>query len=363
MEDVVVETAAEPEGTPPDGGAVAESGAPPEDAQAAAAGADPGGETEPEEWARFLESRGLKGKPFDSQAKATIGSQLYKTFSENKRFSDENAQLRTRLAQLEAAPPAQPAKEPEVPPTLKEFDEYISTLRAELDELPKAESQLVKDLLDTDRKIAIQEALKAKADPLDQPQFDYELSRLRAERGLLSRQYSMVPRDRARVEAEIRRAERDRRSAEQSIQAEESARQEAGEQTQYRQTEFLTTINTLIPQTAKEVIPTLDPTLSASMTESVTDGLTIALWRLEQAGIKQFDIQKLVRDQVEKWAKDRKLVGAAHLKATSRDKQQVARPATPAPRTPTPPNPATQALSAHERWERKKAEMNKGFGW
>lgn len=345
----VVETPSAPEVT-------AESETPSVDAQAENAG----GETpasEVDELLRLAQSRGIKSLD-DIKARNELGGFVGRTLTHNKTLSEEIATLKAQLAQRDTpARPAEPEPEPEIPADIKAIDEYISTLQAELKDLPTTEASLVKDLWDLNTKIAIAEHDAKRADDLDKAAANAEVARLKGEQRLVQRQLDALPRDQKRLEFQIRSAERQKSDAERFIQAEERARQEAGAEREKWETGLVSEVNTLIPRFADEFKLPADPELRKTMSEDVYDALTVELWRRAQANIKDVNIQELLRNCVDKWAKKHGLIQAAKLAQVSKAKAPVAgKPSGTPQKTAPPPNSTEQTLSIHEQVERDRAE-------
>lgn len=357
-DDAPVETADQSTETPSDAGTPAESETPSVDAQAGAEGGDDpaGGETV-EPLTQYLQSKGIKSLD-DPAARTALHDLLRKRDNDNgslaKRLKDLEAQLAQRVA---PAKPAEPEPEPEPHPDIKSIDEYISTLKAELDEVPTAEATLVRDLWTLDRKIAIAEHDVAKADDLDKAAANAEVARLKAEHRLVQRHLDSLPRDRKRLEFQIQSAERQKSEAQRAIEAEESARQQAGEQQEKWESGFVAEVNTLIPRYADEFKLPADAGLRSEMAEDVTNALTVELWKRAEANIKDVNVQELLRGCVEKWAKKHGLVQAAKLAHLSKSKTPVAgKPNGTPQRTAPPPNTTTPQLSIHDRLAKEEDE-------
>jgi hypothetical protein len=362
MEDVAVETATDDAGTPPVvDGASAESGTPPVDAQAGTEGGTPaGGEVEP--LLTYLQSKGFQSLD-DPAARAALHDNIRKAQNDNSQFSKRIKELEAELAQRATpAAPAEPEPEPEVHPDIKGLDEYISSLKAELEAVPQTEATLVKDLWTLNTQIAIAEHDAKRADEMDKPAANAEVARLKGEQRLVQRQLDALPTDRKRLEFHIRSAETQKTAAERAIQAEERARQEAGESQKTWEANLVTEVNTLIPRIADELNllkDTKDAALRQSMAEDVYEGLMADLWARANANIKEVNIQELIRARVDKWGKKHGLVQAAKLAQLSKEKTPVAGKPNAVPSKTVPANAPPKELSIYERLDQERAERMK----
>lgn len=357
--DVAVEAGPDDAGTPPAPEVPAESETPSVDAQAENAGGDePAGEVDP--LLTYLQSKGFKDLN-DPAARAALhesirSSQNYASTSA-KRIKELEAELAKRATPVE---PAEPEPEPEPHPDIKGLDEYISTLKAELEAVPQTEASLVKDLWDLNTKIAIAEHDAKRADDLDKPAANAEVARLKGEQRLVQRQLDALPGDSKRLKFQIQSAETQKTAAQRAIEADERARQEAGEQREKWETSLVSEVNSLIPRFADEFKLPADPNLRKTMSEDVYDALTVELWRRSQANITEVNIQELLRGCVEKWSKKHGLVQAVKLAQVSKEKAPVAgKPSGTPSRTAAPPSPTDRPLSKYEQMERERAERLK----
>jgi hypothetical protein len=364
----VADAPADDSGTPPadDGGsAVPESpsagrddspnadddqGTPP----AAAAPAEGKAAVGSEKWRKFLESRGIQ--TFDETAQEQIADLIHKGLGQGKR----NAELEAKLAELEQERQRRPA-EPEVPPEppadIKEIDGQITALKDKIESSTKRQADLLTQFGVLDRKIVAAEAAVKYADELDKPQRQAELVQLQQAAAGVARAWEAEPDRRLLFERELKRTERERADAERLHGESERARQEAESRTKTFMAEFPATVDGLVTRFADELKAPGDSAFRQRLNARVCDSLTVAFWRLKDAGINTVDVGKLVRDHVQQYLTDHGLVEKVRLNQVSQGKQQVGRPVTVS-RSPVP-NVTTSKLSMDEQLAIEKSERLK----
>jgi flavodoxin len=336
-----VETGAADPGSTPEVDASAATETPSADVQAVSE-ADPNVEPnstegegdEPEEWKKFLQSRGIK--TFDKAAKASLGQNIYKTFNENSRFAKENEELRNRLQALEQAKPAEPEPTPEPPADLKELDEHITALKTDREGLDKREGQLNTAWFEADKAVTKLEAWLERADDLDKPALKAELAEAKANRRGIELELDRIPTTKRQHDALIKQAERDRANAERTHEYESRARQEAESKHKEWETGFSNQVSGFITQFANDLKVKEDPQTRELLTEVTNHAVMVALFKLGQAGISSVDVQGLVKSHVEKYAKAYDLIDRTKLNAASQQRQQVVKPVVTAKPGSTP---------------------------
>lgn len=294
-------------------------------------------EDDPEEWAKFLKSKGLHGKPLDKSFKEVLGKLFYKQANDNSALAKEIKDLK---AYRDAAEKAKSEKPAEPPVALKEVDDYITALTKDVEtNLPAQEAKLFKEYRATERDIIRLEYELEKAEDIDKRTIQSEIRAAKADLKLAERAIQDVQKQHQASKVEIQRAKGYRKNVEDQIEAEGRAKQEQAEALETFNQEFPDEIDGYVKQFCDEF------KIPADEREDVHDLVydkaiaTAARFRNTDTSADDVDWKALVKAKVEKESKRIERAGRSHFAQVSKEKKLVTSP----PARPAAPSKATDS--------------------
>jgi hypothetical protein len=338
----------EPEaGTPPDTDDDGRTDDPSGDAAEPPSGSDD--EPADEDSWKALERKYEKVRDPDER-KRVIGKQYW----EKVRYATEQRERAERAErELEAARKGKPAADerPEDAPPhpdIQRLDARIQGLESRDKQAYDAQNEALQQSASVAEELAKIEAKLEDADEWQRAILEQRKETLTMRKDNLMARFRDLADRREGLRYEHERLTNDRHWTRNLIR-ETEARQESERQSHERfEREFPNEVAALVDDTAAALkLPIKDKAMRDDLVEDVKARLGIALFRMEEQGISEVDIEGMVRSLVERYGRSRDLIKRTTFAETSRQKREVsgARPTSGTPRPagsrPGPPKDVT----------------------
>jgi hypothetical protein len=252
---------------------------------------------------------------------------------EAERLARENEELRSKLK-----PPAE--EKPAAPhPDLVKAETRIQSLVAEDTELYTEQQDLLPKLQACDKEIVKwQTKAEDATDDYAKAQLELKAEQAQLRKDTLLARWKDIGRSRVRLSKDVEGALADKNWVEQFIRDEAAKKgSDADSERQFNE-QFPRYVDSQIQQIAKAVAKAdLDPDLMRDLRATARDQLTVALMRLDERGVSEANVPKLLHGYISKYLGRIDLAGRTKFTDASRRKLAVAGRATPvAPPRPTP---------------------------
>jgi len=272
----------------------------------------------------------------------------------HKERSDSTVEeLRNRVKELEArtAPPADKNEPP--PPEIQRLEQEITSLTQERDGLYQQQAAALQQLTETNVKI---ERLKGQVEsphtPEDEkPHIQRSIDALEARYAAIYAQWQSSGLDAKRTQRELSHLVNERDWTKQVV-TERAARQK--QEQEQAQTDLKAVVADVDAQIAKTVTDLKFGDLADDAKEYIFTKVTNDFRKLGNTPVGDIDVEGLVRQHAEKYAKISRLEARRDFAKRSENKAAVSgRPGAPAPRSAPPKPPLDQMARARKALEAK----------
>jgi hypothetical protein len=277
-------------------------------------------------WKNFQKKFGhLKS---DRDRRAAMGQAYWEKTNYATQVRKENEELKAKLAAVDLMRDRGDAKpkedEPPQPhPDLIKLDQRIQSLVTKDNNLIQNQQQLLTELRDADSAITRFEVKAEDADEYNKSLLESKIETAKLKKASLLQRWADINERREQLSFDVERLMSDRNWVKQFVQSEEQRKATESQRVQEFNQNFPRFVDEQIEEVATALGAPNVPKLRESLRRDVRDKMTVAFWRIGQAGVEEAEVPEMVQGFVKGYLEDRDLIGRTKFQETSKKKLAV----------------------------------------